>query len=152
MPWYKEAENDIRHHKKEVIMVIGTVVLVVFAYLAYRKAKGGGSSVPASNTSGVTDAVGNPIDQTGASIANAIKSQTGVLDQISKRIAASNRKLRNLNKKEAHDVKVNQHMEAQLKKLAHAAPPKKATHPSTKAGHQAKHGPSGASLVKNHPW
>ena len=140
MPWYHDIENDVKHNKKQVIIVIGTIVLGVFAFLAYRRSKANSSSsTPANATTGTTDAVGNPFDQTGQAFANAIASQSGIQEQISNRLKSLNNRVRNLNRKEAKQVRQNRHMEMQLRKLIHAEAPRKARHPSTKTGHKATH-------------
>lgn len=141
MPWYKEVEGDVRHHKKEIVMVAGTLVLVVFAYLTWRRSQGG-SSVPQNATSGVSDAA-EGFDQSAASIANAVKSQTGVLDQLNKRLKNLNTKTKHLNAKElrlnkkAHrQIVQNRHTNHHLNQLlAQGGTPRhKVTHPSKKTG------------------
>ncbi len=167
MAWYKEVEGDVRHHKKEILMVAGTLILVIFAYLAWRKSKGG--STPLNATSGVTGYGGEGIDQTGIALANAIKSQTGLYERMVKQLEKANHKLRNLNKKEHREIVHTKHLEEQLRKLRHAQshdrphPTSKHAHsqthrPGNQAGrsgpgkHHHAHVPTGQQIVNRHPF
>lgn len=113
---FGDIKDDVKgkngKDKRNTVIAIGTIVLVIIAYLTLKRMgqPSSGSGVTGSPTSGVTGDPGSPVDQSLAGVSNAINSQTGILD-------ALDRQLRKLTRREGRQTHKINHLEDQLHKL-----------------------------------
>lgn len=109
-----DAKGKHGKDKRNTVIAIGTILLVVIAYLTLKRMGQGAadSAVTGSPTSGVTGDPGNPIDQSLTGVANAIGSQSGLLARLDKQLKA-------LRKQNRRENKTIHHLETQLHKARH---------------------------------
>lgn len=156
---FEGLKNDVKHHKKELLITLGTLVLVVIAWLTYKRlAGGGGTAIPAEDTSGVTDTT-TPVDSGGGTaaspVAGVIPGGTTVtlaankqlrnlnlkVKNLNLRVVKTNKILRNIRTANRTEVKQNRHLEQQLSKVTGKHPtqhpkqqaPRKQVHPAQKS-------------------
>lgn len=162
MPSLEGIENDVKSvgkkgHTKETLIVIGTLVLVIFAYLTWKAQSS--SATTGDATSGTTGDTGAATDQTDQGIANALGANDSALSimitkltNLNKRTATENSKLTKLNKKEKlTNTRLEKLLKATKAKKApatHKSKSKAATKPTAKLG---QHGASVKKKVEHPP-